>query len=58
MFGVSAQTQLTTTEAMTYFQSTSKTRTSVHDPSVVYESSSGRYYIFGSHKSGAWSKDL
>ena len=55
---VSAQTELTTGEAMTYFQPTTKIRTSVHDPSVVYQSSSRRYYIFGSHKSGAWSTDL
>ncbi len=53
-----AQTQLTTSEANTYFTTTSKARVSVHDPSVVYEPTSRRYYIFGSHKVGAYTSDF
>ena len=34
------------------------TRVSVHDPSIVYEPNSGRYYLFGSHKAWATSKNL
>ena len=33
-------------------------RVSVHDPSIVKDPESGYYYIFGSHKSFAKSKDL
>ena len=34
------------------------TRVSVHDPSVVYEPSSKYYYIFGTHRGLARSKDM
>ncbi len=34
------------------------TRVSVHDPSVFYDSSSGKYYIYGSHLGQAYSTDL
>ena len=37
---------------------TAKQRVSVHDPSVVYDQATGRYYIFGSHKAGAFSTDM
>ncbi len=37
---------------------TAKQRVSVHDPSVVYDQSTGRYYVFGSHKAGAFSTDM
>lgn len=33
-------------------------RVSVHDPSVVWEPASQRYYIFGSHRGAAWTKDM
>ncbi len=33
-------------------------RVSVHDPSVVYDSTNGKYYLFGSHKAWAVSDDL
>ena len=35
-----------------------KQRVSVHDPSVVFDQATGRYYIFGSHKAGAFSTDM
>ena len=53
-----AQTEVTVQEAKSLYKNTSKQRTSVHDPSVVFEPSTNRYYIFGSHKSGAYSTDL
>lgn len=34
------------------------TRVSVHDPSVMYDSATNRYYIFGSHLAQASSTDL
>lgn len=34
------------------------TRISVHDPSVYYDSTSGKYYIYGSHMAQANSTDL
>ena len=34
------------------------TRISVHDPSVFYDSSNGKYYIYGSHMAQASSTDL
>ena len=37
---------------------TAKQRVSIHAPSVVYDQSTGRYYIVGSHKAGAFSADL
>ncbi|MBE5876453.1 MAG: glycoside hydrolase [Lachnospiraceae bacterium] len=36
----------------------STTRVSVHDPSIFYDSSSGSYYIYGSHMAQAKSSDL
>ena len=31
---------------------------SVHDPSIVYDPSSQRYYIFGSHRANAWTSNM
>ena len=44
-------------EKQTYFPSDLKS-VSVHDPSVVYDAESKRYYIFGSHRANAWSSNL
>ena len=54
----SAQTELTTSEAKSLYKTVSKKRVSVHDPSVVYEPNSKRYYIFGSHRAQAYTTDL
>ena len=54
----SAQTEVTTEEAKSLYGSTTKKRVSIHDPSVVYEPSTQRYYIFGSHKAGAYTTDM
>ena len=53
-----AQTELTTQEAKSLYKTTTKKRISIHDPSVVYNEQNQRYYIFGSHKAGAYSTDL
>ncbi len=53
-----AQTELTTSEAKSLYKETSKNQQSVHDPSVVYDPTSGRYYIFGSHRAQAYTTDL
>ena len=53
-----AQTELTTSEAKSLYKNISKNRQSVHDPSVVYEPTSKRYYIFGSHRAQAYTTDL
>ena len=54
----SAQEELTTTQAKNLYKNVTKTRQSVHDPSVVYEPNSKRYYIFGSHRAQAYTTDL
>ena len=53
-----AQTELTSTEARALYQNKSKNYVSVHDPSVVYHEPSGNYYIFGSHRGCAYTKDF
>ena len=50
--------ELTTQEAKSLYKNISMRRVSVHDPSIVYEEASKRYYIFGSHKTGAYTTDL
>lgn len=53
-----AQTEVTTNEAKSLIKTTSKKRVSVHDPSVVYEPATGRYYVFGSHRGCAYTTDM
>ena len=55
---VSAQSELTTNEAKQMIQNKSKKRVSVHDPSIIWEPKTQRYYIVGSHKSGAYTTNL
>lgn len=56
----SAQTQeLTTEEARSLYKTNvSVSRTSIHDPSVVYDAKQARYYVIGSHRGIAWTKDM
>lgn len=54
----SAQTALTSNEAKALYQIKNKMYVSVHDPSVVYHEASGNYYIFGSHRGTAYTKDF
>ena len=54
-----AQTQLTTNQARSLYKNdTNKRYVSVHDPSVVYEPQSKRYYIFGTHHACAWTTNM
>ena len=56
---VTAQTQeITTSQAKSLIKSTTKKRVSVHDPSVVWEPTSKRYYIFGSHRGTAYTTNM
>ena len=50
--------ELTTDEAKSLYRNISMQRVSVHDPSIVYEEATKRYYIFGTHKAGAYTTNL
>ena len=50
--------EVTTQEAKSLYRNTSKRWVSIHDPSVVYDQQNQRYYVFGSHKAGAYTTDL
>ena len=50
--------ELTMEEAVKYYQNTTKQRVSCHDPSVVWEPTKQRFYIFGSHLAQAYTTDL
>lgn len=54
----SARTPITTEEARQMYSNINMQRTSVHDPSIVYDEGSGLYYVFGSHVACAKSRDL
>lgn len=56
--GLSAQTVITRDQARSMYTLQSPARVSVHDPSVVWDAGSQQYYIFGSHRAQAKSKDL
>lgn len=51
-------TRLTTEEAKALCATVDMQRTSVHDPSIVYNESGKNYYIFGSHMGAAKTSDL
>ena len=53
-----AQHTLTRSEAMTLYTTEAPKRVSVHDPSVVWDTQSQQYYIFGSHRAQARTADL
>lgn len=57
-FSLAGAQELTLTEAKTLYKNTSKKRVSVHDPSVVWDQTTSRYYIFGSHRACARTTDL
>lgn len=52
------QTQLTTEQLKSLYTNTQKNRISVHDPSVVYEPTSKRHYIFGTMRGTAYTTDF
>ncbi len=41
-----------------HYKKVSRNRVSVHDPSIIKDPKTGRYYIFGSHLAWAYSDDL
>ena len=53
-----AQTAMTLTQAKNLYKDVSKRRVSVHDPSIVYDATTKTYYIFGSHRACAQTKNL
>ena len=55
---VAQETEITTAKAKSMYKDVTKQRASVHDPSVVYEPSSKRYYVFGSHRGAAYSTNM
>lgn len=57
---VSAQelVEMTTTQAKNYYKNVNRRRVTCHDPSVVWEPTKQKYYIFGSHLAMASTSDL
>ena len=49
---------MTTEDAKSKYSTISMQRTSVHDPSIVYDEGSRQYYVFGSHMATAKTRDL
>lgn len=58
MTAVAQTQQITTAEAKSLYKTTTKKRVSVHDPSVVWEPTSKRWYIFGTMRGTAWTTDM
>ena len=61
LMNVSAQEQIemTLNEAKTLYGSVNGRRyAGAHDPSVVYDHTQNRFYIFGTHQSWAWTADM
>ena len=57
-FANAQTTEITTLQAKSMIDPVTKKPVSIHDPSVVWEPNTERYYLFGSHRAVAWSKDL
>lgn len=53
-----AQEKLETNDLSSLYKTTSYKQISVHDPSVFWDSKTQKFYIYGSHYSGASSSDL
>ena len=56
--GIPDTIKLTTTQVNNLYKEKKKNYVSVHDPSVVYDSISKYYYIYGSHIGAGRTKDL
>ena len=50
--------EVTQTQAKSMYKTVNKKWVSVHDPSVVWEPTSQRYYIFGSHRGVGYTTDM
>lgn len=55
---IKSQTQVTTAQMSNLYKTKTFNTIGVHDPSVVFNSKDGKYYIYGSHYAGAVSTDL
>ena len=53
-----AQIELTTDELTSLYKRSSRNWASIHDPSVVWDSNTQMFYIYGSHYAGAKTKDF
>ncbi len=53
-----AQVEVTSAEAKSMYRNITMSRVSVHDPSVVYNPTDQYYYIFGSHRAQARSRNM
>lgn len=53
-----AQTQLTTSELSSLYKTQTRSGISIHDPSVVWDSQTQSFYIYGSHYAGAKTADF
>lgn len=51
-------TELTMDEVANYYKATGKQLVSCHDPSVVWDPATHRFYIFGSHLAQAYTTDM
>ena len=50
--------EMTTTQAKSYYKNVSRKRVTCHDPSVVWNPTTEKFYIFGSHLAQASTADL
>ena len=53
-----AQVEITTSDAKSMYRNITMRHVSVHDPSIVYNPSDQYYYIFGSHRAQARTRDM
>ena len=53
-----AQVEITSTMARSMYRNITMQHVSVHDPSIVFNSTDNYYYIFGSHRGQARTRDL
>lgn len=56
--GAEEQVEITSTQAAGYYKNHTKKRVACHDPSVVWDDASKKFYIFGSHLAQAVSANL
>jgi len=53
-----AATEMTVARAKTYYKAQDVGHLSIHDPSVVYEPNTKRYYIFGTHRGQGYTSNF
>lgn len=55
---MNAQVELSTTDLTSLYKTSARSWKSIHDPSVVWDSKTQYFYIYGSHYAGARTKDF